>query len=151
MRRKFLKTTVMAVALLVIGSGVALAASMTGTNGDDTIKGTPKTDRQAGGGGNDKIFGQGGGDFLFGDQGANGMNDTMYGGDGDDFINAADGTDGDVVNGGSVNETNGDTCVVDPGDRITSSTGGPLVNVPSGNPPVDPTGTTCENITVVGQ
>jgi hypothetical protein len=83
------------------------------------------------------------------------MNDRMYGDDGDDFINAADGTDGDVVDGGSGNETNGDTCVVDPGDRITSSTtGNPLVNVPLGigsAPPVDPTGTTCENITVVGQ
>lgn len=150
MRRAILKTAVMSVAVLVISSGVALA--VTGTNGNDTIKGTPGTDRQAGGGGNDKIYGKGGKDFQFGDQGANGMNDTMYGGD-DDFINAADGTDGDVVDGGSGNETNGDTCVVDPGDRITSSTTGNLVNVPSGigsAPPVDPTGTTCENFTVVG-
>src|SRR5215210_9340690 len=122
MRRAILLLTVMAVTLVVV-AGVALAASMTGTNQANTLTGTVNPDKIAGGGGNDTIDGKQGNDFLFGDHG---NSDTLIGGADDDFINSADGIRGDQVNAGSGN----DICVVDEGDTI-NSTVVPATHVPS--------------------
>ena len=66
------------VATLVLASGVALAATRFGTEGDDRLRGTPGVDRLVGYGGDDTIHGLPGDDYpsLGG----------LFGGEGNDFI-----------------------------------------------------------------
>ena len=137
MRRAILLLTVMAVTLVVV-AGVALAASMTGTNQANTLTGTANPDKIAGGGGNDTIDGKQGNDVLFGDHG---NSDTIIGGADDDFINSADSVGGDDVTAGG-NTAAGDVCVVDEGDDINGTTA-PATHVPG-----TPIGT-CEEVYVV--
>jgi Ca2+-binding RTX toxin-like protein len=126
---------IVVIAITLAGvSGVALAASKTGTNQADTLSGTVNSDKLSGGGGNDTIDGAQGNDFLFGDHG---NSDTHTGEAGDDFINSADGVAGDQANAGSGN----DTCVVDEGDTINSTAvPATATNIAS-----------CETVTVVGE
>lgn len=79
MRRLASAFALMAVALL-LGSGIALAATITGTSGSDALEGTGGSDRISGRGGADTLSGKGGDDRLFGGAGA----DAIRGGDGDD-------------------------------------------------------------------
>jgi Ca2+-binding RTX toxin-like protein len=134
MRRTTLLLVVMGV-MLVIGTGVALAASMTGTNTANTLNGTVNADKIAGGGGNDTIDGKQGNDILFGDHG---NSDTIIGGADDDFINSADSVAGDDVTAGGGN----DVCVVDEGDNVGSTP------APDTHTQGDPIGT-CEEVYVV--
>ncbi|MBA2345316.1 MAG: hypothetical protein H0V83_09575 [Rubrobacter sp.] len=90
MGRVSLMITTMLVAL-VLGSGVALAATIVGTNGDDTRNGTANRDVMYGLGGDDILRGRGGNDEI--DGGANG---DMYlsGGAGNDEVSGGSGADG---------------------------------------------------------
>ena len=78
--------------------GLALAANVKGTSGDDTLTGTPNADRIFGKAGNDKIDGLAGNDRLFGGRGNDTVNggagnDRIHGGKGDDTIDGGDGND----------------------------------------------------------
>jgi hypothetical protein len=88
MRRVVLLLMVMSAALL-LASGVALAVSKSGGNGDDVLKGTKERDTISGGAGDDRIFGYGERDRLYGDSGA----DKVFGGNGDDQLFAGQGRD----------------------------------------------------------
>jgi hemolysin type calcium-binding protein len=114
MRRVALLLMVVSTAVL-LASGVALAAAIAGTNGNDTLIGTNDRDTISGAAGDDYIAGLDARDSLYGDQGAdevhgNGGNDQLfpgqgadesYGGRGDnDFINAIDEKVDSVINCG---------------------------------------------------
>jgi Ca2+-binding RTX toxin-like protein len=118
MRKAILLITVIGI-LLAVGSGVALAVALTGTNASETLTGTSSSDKLAGGGGGDTINAKAGDDQLFGDFGA----DELNAGDGADYINAHDQTNGDTINcgGGSGGDGEADTGVADPGDTIGPS------------------------------
>jgi hypothetical protein len=114
MRRTVLVLAAMALALTV-ASGVALAVSKTGTNGDDVLEGTFGKDALAGGGGDDRLYGRQGKDRVYGDSGRDRVfgnigNDQLFGGGGDDdFINLLDERGGDVaVCGEGFDEVYGD-------------------------------------------
>jgi hypothetical protein len=109
MRRTILLVAVVA-GVLVLASGVALAANIVGNNAPNVLIGTQQADNIAGAARNDTIRGRGGDDRLFADSG----NDELFGGDNADFLNAADGAGGDELNGGP----GFDTCVRDPGDAV---------------------------------
>ena len=78
MRRAILLAATMALVLLV-ASGVALAATRVGTDGPDHLKGTNGSDNLLGKGGNDRIFGLRGDDNLLGGAGK----DVVVGGNED--------------------------------------------------------------------
>jgi hypothetical protein len=77
--------------------------TLTGTRGDDRLRGTPRADAICAGGGDDRVAGRGGADAVFGDggddivRGGDGE-DTLYGGDGDDVLAGHAGAD--VLAGG---------------------------------------------------
>jgi Putative glucoamylase/RTX calcium-binding nonapeptide repeat (4 copies)/Protein of unknown function (DUF3131) len=77
--------------------------TITGTDGDDRLRGTSRDDVICGLGGDDRIEGGGGDDAVFGDagrdrlEGGNG-DDTLYGDDGDDVLSGGFGDD--VLSGG---------------------------------------------------
>ena len=81
MRRVILLLTLMA-AMLILVSGVALAASRTGDNGPNNIVGTNRADTLLGRGGHDLVNGLGGNDFVSGGAG----HDELSGGFGDDVV-----------------------------------------------------------------
>ena len=103
MRRTVLALTAM-VAALILGGGIAMAAAVSGSQGNDTLKGTNRGDQiyglngndnlralsgfdeLYGGAGNDELYGGPGDDELYGGSG----NDNLFGGDGGDFINSVD-------------------------------------------------------------
>jgi Ca2+-binding RTX toxin-like protein len=150
MRRTTLLLVVIG-ALLVIGSGLALAAAgdQTGTAGPDTLSGDSLNNRIAGGGGPDTLKGRDGDDQLFGDFGGV---ERLFGGSGADFLNAADLQGGDILDPG---QAAGDICAADPGDKVVSG-GNPNTTVqvtvaaastpgPNGTNPIGD----CDRITVV--
>jgi hypothetical protein len=135
-------------ALLVIVSGVALAATITGTNAGEILNGDPggqqSDDQIAGGGGSDELKGKDGNDDLFGDFGGN---EKLNGGKGDDFLNAANQTPGDLLDPGEGVEPVGDVCVADKNDKVVDTQAGTTPKVQasdSGGAFGD-----CERITVV--
>jgi len=69
-------------ALGLVGTSIAVAAVMTGTDGDDTLIGTSSADLIRGLGGNDRIGGLAGPDILLAGAG----NDRVRGGGGGDVI-----------------------------------------------------------------
>ena len=113
-RNEGMRRTILLVALvagvLVLASGVALAANFVGTNGPNTINGTQQADNIAGAANSDTLRGRGGNDRVFADSGT----DEIFGGENADFLNAADGAGGDELNGGP----GFDTCVRDTGDTV---------------------------------
>jgi hypothetical protein len=77
--------------------------TITGTRGDDQLRGTSRDDVICGLGGDDRIDGGGGDDAVFGDAGDDAIDggtgeDTLYGGGGDDRL--AGGDSDDVLSGG---------------------------------------------------
>jgi Ca2+-binding RTX toxin-like protein len=90
MRRAGLLTGAVAL-LLMAFSGVAVAATITGDDRDNSLIGTKRADTIRGLGGDDRLAGRGGDDRLLG----RGGNDAIYGGPGSDRISAGRG--GDVV------------------------------------------------------
>jgi len=81
---------VMVAAAMLLASGVALAATFRGTDGDDKIIGTKESDQIFGLGGKDVLEGRGGGDVIHGGPG----NDTGSGDSGNDTIHLGPGNDG---------------------------------------------------------
>jgi len=84
-------------AVLMVG-GVAFAAAIEGTDGDDTLASTGEADTIKGNGGDDLIQGRDGADTLYGGKGGDtiydgpdndGAVDRVYGGDGGDTIVSA--------------------------------------------------------------
>jgi Ca2+-binding RTX toxin-like protein len=94
-----LGTTMMIGVMLLVGGGVALAKTITGTNGPDTLIGTISPDQISGLRGGDYIDGMQGDDTLYGNQG----NDKVLGRGGKDRM--AGGLHRDVLWGGSANDT----------------------------------------------
>ncbi len=97
MRRTSLMLTVMVAAILLAG-GVAFAAFIEGTAGDDTIRGTDDSDAISALAGNDTVFGYGGPDAIKGEEGR----DDLFGGDGPDRVDG--GTWSDEIVGGPGND-----------------------------------------------
>ena len=85
MRRLALIFAVLAVATAA-GGGLALAATVTGTDRDETLKGTNYADTIRAKGGDDTVYGLRGPDRLNGGPGR----DRLEGGRGDDVIRADD-------------------------------------------------------------
>jgi Ca2+-binding RTX toxin-like protein len=98
MKRASLLT--MSVALfLVLATGVALAATINGTSGNDFLRGTNSADNIGARGGNDEVRARAGADQVFGGT----QSDTLYGMDGGDLVVGGDGNDG--LEGGIGNDT----------------------------------------------
>lgn len=128
--RTVLLLAAMGVALL-LGTGVALAAAVSGTQGNDTLRGTPqddqiyglngndtlygfeRSDELYGGAGNDNLYGSSGADEIYGGSGQ----DNLFGGDNSDFLNSADGRPDDVVDCGNPDAGAPDRVVKDKNDR----------------------------------
>ena len=77
--------------MLTLCAGVALAAVLSGTNGDDTLFGGRERDVIYGKGGNDTLGGQRGSDVVLGGPGNDsladlGGDDVLYGGTGNDIL-----------------------------------------------------------------
>jgi hypothetical protein len=117
MRRALLLLAVVAVAVVLATSGLAWAADITGTEGNDIIVGTVAPDKIEGLGGDDTISGLDDNDSVYGGPG----NDSLYGGnevdiaiaqDGDDALRGGDGNDkifggsgADLLRGGVGDDT----------------------------------------------
>ena len=86
MRRTLFLLTAMALAL-VVGGGLALAATVAGTDRAETLYGTAYTDTIRAHGGDDEMYGLSRADRLYGGEG----NDQIFGGRGDDVIYAMNG------------------------------------------------------------
>lgn len=99
-RRVVLFLAAMGVALL-IASGLAVAATLNGTSGDDNIVGTEDIDTINGFGGNDTVAGKGGNDSIVGGAG----DDTLFADD-NYLLSEAQAVDGTVVSGGSGSSKN---------------------------------------------
>jgi Ca2+-binding RTX toxin-like protein len=116
--------------LTLIVATAAFAATRTGNQNANTLRGTSSDDVIYGLGGNDDIFGQGDDDRLYGGEGRDDIEggggedyivggkgrDTLFGGRGDDFIDAAD-EQLDFVNCGGGD----DVAVVDQEDQVSSN------------------------------
>ena len=100
MRQTF-KVLGMVFLMVLLSAGVALAASsasITGTNGDDQIKGTSKAEEISGLKGDDEITDGLGADTVYGDRGVDNLIsyggdtsvDYFYGGGGNDIIQSRD-------------------------------------------------------------
>jgi Tol biopolymer transport system component len=97
-----------------------------GTNGADTIYGTPYFDIIHGFGGNDALFGGGGNDVIDGGSGNDAIgggagNDVIYGGPGNDILSGGPGND--TIYGGPGRDKIGcgpgnDTAYIGPGDTV---------------------------------
>jgi Ca2+-binding RTX toxin-like protein len=85
-RRRATLVLVAMVAVLVVGSGVALAKTINGNDRDNVLFGTERADTIRGFGGEDVIFGLDGGDTLNGGRGQ----DEVFGGNGNDEIKTVD-------------------------------------------------------------
>ena len=151
MRRVGLTLSVMA-ALLIVAAGVAVAASVLGTKGDDTyLHGGSEKDIVVGAQGSDNIEGRNEADQLYADSGSDTVKggqgddyieggrgpDTLNGEAGNDYINAVDGVGtNDKVDGG---DGTNDACVYDKGDTVTNceqKTEVPLPVAPTQGTPV---------------
>jgi hypothetical protein len=77
------------IAALVLGIGVALAGTITGTPKNDVLRGTSGRDVLLGKAGNDKLYGLAGNDRLLGGPGK----DRLVGGPGADVLNCGGGVD----------------------------------------------------------
>lgn len=94
MRRNVLKISIAGtMSAVLMFATVALAATITGTQGNNTLNGTPGPDRIVAKKGNDTVNGLAAADRLSGGRGM----DTINGGDGDD--RAWGGSDADDLNG----------------------------------------------------
>lgn len=119
------------VVALALSTGVALAAAVSGTQGNDTLRGTNRADQVYGLNGNDTLYGFRGPDELYGGAGNDNLYgapgadeiyggsgfDNLFGGDGADFINSADRGTSDLVDCGNPDGVT-DTVVRDANDRV---------------------------------
>jgi hypothetical protein len=113
MRRVALMVAAMAL-MVALFAAVAYAATIEGTNNNETIIETERNDQISGRGGNDDINA---GFYDIGQTpGGLGDTDKVKGNRGDDFIDLVDGDNRDTANGGR----GIDECVGDPGDELKS-------------------------------
>jgi Ca2+-binding RTX toxin-like protein len=109
---------------IFVAGGVALAATITGTDKDETLIGTAYADNMEAKGGDDEVRGLGGPDQLYGNEGRDEVvggygEDKLYGGNGNDRLRSQDifsqsGAYRDVVDCGPGN----DFAAVDFRDRV---------------------------------
>jgi hypothetical protein len=88
-RRRTLRATAFAFAVLVLAAGSVRAATINGTPRNDTLRGGARADTISGKGGNDRLFGAGGNDVLVGGPGR----DFLVGGVGADRLQCGPGRD----------------------------------------------------------
>jgi Ca2+-binding RTX toxin-like protein len=86
---RVLAAVVAACSLSLATAGVAAAATINGTNGNDYLQGTGDNDLIIGFAGNDTLVGSWGDDTLSGGNG----DDTLYGSPGNDLLNGGYGND----------------------------------------------------------
>lgn len=118
MRRAVTLFVLIAVGVILV-SGIAVAAILNGTSGNDTINGTRKADQINGRAGNDVLNGRRGNDKIVGGPGM----DKAFGGPGDDKIYLADGEPDQVDCG-----PGRDTLVFDNNLDVAAPGTGPLGN-----------------------
>ena len=116
MRIATLLTTAVAL-MLILASGIALAATINGNSGNNFLRGTNNADKIGGRGGNDEVRARAGADKVFGGT----QKDTLYGMENGDLVVGGDGNDG--LEGGTGNDTlksqndgNADNLNCGPGD-----------------------------------
>jgi Ca2+-binding RTX toxin-like protein len=122
-------------AMVVVGSGAALAATIPGTNAGEVLRGGPNADTIHGYGGADLIYGYGGRDTVWGGNEA-GKGDKVLGGSASDQLIGQQGRDALYGEGGSdrlegqrgddllVGGTGEDTLYAGPGaDRVNAQDG----------------------------
>jgi Ca2+-binding RTX toxin-like protein len=91
--------------MLVLASGVALAADFIGTSGNDNLTATEGNDYLEGRAGDDYLYGLGGDDIIYGNKGTDRIDpgegaDEVYAGAGDDLIYARDTASYDYIDCG---------------------------------------------------
>lgn len=124
--RRLVLAFAVVIAAILLASGVAIAATLEGTDDADTLEGTNNADTINGYGGGDTITGRDGPDDLDGGQGR----DTIYGGGARDKVRG--GPDDDTIYGGE-----GDDKVIknDPnGEEYGGLIGGPGADTIRGGP-----------------
>ena len=132
---KGIKVAAATLAMLVVGSGAALAATIPGTNAGEVLRGTDRADTIHGYGGADLIYGRGERDTVWGGNEA-GRGDKILGGTAADQLIGQQGHDALYGEGGSdrldgqygddllVGGTGGDTLNAGPGaDRVNAQDG----------------------------
>ena len=95
-----IKLAAASLAMVVVGSGAALAATIPGTNAGEVLPGTDRADTIHGYGGADLIYGYGGGDTVWGGN-ESGFGDKALGGTGSDRLVGQQGDDALYGDGGS--------------------------------------------------
>jgi Ca2+-binding RTX toxin-like protein len=140
MKRVVLLVAAIAIAV-VLASGVAWAATIVGTNGDDTRTGTENRDFMYGLNGDDTLVGRGGNDVIEG----GGDRDILRGGDGNDEVSGGPGRDEIYLGASSVigqNEAYGgsgaDFINADNGtfDEVYAGSGSDFIDADDGTPDV---------------
>ena len=91
-RARGIKLAAASLAMVVVGSGAALAATVPGTNAGEVLRGTDRADTIHGYGGADLIYGYGGGDTVWGGNEA-GKGDKVLGGTAADRLIGQQGRD----------------------------------------------------------
>ena len=99
-RAKGIKVAAASLAMLVVGSGAALAATIPGTNAGEVLRGTDRADTIHGYGGADLIYGRGGRDTVWGGNEA-GRGDKVLGGTAADRLVGQQGHDALYGEGGN--------------------------------------------------
>jgi hypothetical protein len=87
-----IKAVAASVAMVVVGSGAAFAATIPGTDAGEALHGTRQVDKIYGYGGADLLYGYAGADSFYGDNEA-GWGDRILGGSGGDRLLGQDGHD----------------------------------------------------------
>jgi hypothetical protein len=99
-RARGIKVAAASLAMVVVGSGAALAATIPGTNAGEVLRGTDRADAIHGYGGADLVYGYGGGDTVWGGNEA-GFGDKVLGGTGSDRLVGQQGDDALYGEGGN--------------------------------------------------
>ena len=122
--------TVSLVCLVLLAAAATVgAATITGTAGNDMLRGGPKADKLNGRGGNDKLYSGAGNDVLIGGAG----NDLLVGGPGADKLTCGPGTD---IARGDATDTIAKDC-----EKVTGVPAAPPLPppaVPPAPPPASP-------------
>ena len=96
---KGIKVAAASLAMIVVGSGAALAATIPGTNAGEVLRGTDRADTIHAYGGADLVYGKGGGDTVWGGN-ESGFGDKVLGGTGADRLVGQQGDDALYGEGG---------------------------------------------------
>ena len=111
-RSRGIRVAAASLAMVVFGSGAALAATIPGTNAGEVLRGTDRADTVHAYGGADLVYGKGGGDTVWGGNEA-GWGDKALGGTGSDRLVGQQGHDALYGEGG--------------GDRLEGQDGDDLI------------------------